>query len=232
MHCITDNIRRSLDALKRGGSGLGSCIVCGSVLTRPTLFSADAGRAFEALSESVIDRAITMLSRLAERSPLTSKVQVLRQRPFTAGFGRDVSRKFGDRHVFWIGTLQRIVRGFWILRSYAVGEFRVRQVPIGGPLSTAILDWALAFMEWSYDYVSMIRFVDDLLGGSFLKCLGCAKSIVHQTYSGAITFDFGPESDSVGDASVLPFLAYTVVLAPSGVFVCFEPNFFPICIYW
>ena len=60
-NAIADCIKKAFGELHRAGHGSAICFDCGDLLTSPSLFTADTGEAFEALSQSAIEEAICKL---------------------------------------------------------------------------------------------------------------------------------------------------------------------------
>ena len=103
------------------------------------------------------------------------------------------------------------------MRVYKCGSLYLRQVegiPIGGPISMSILDTVLSRCEYMFDkygwryysrkynlkgkrehWVTIGRYVDDVLAVSHWLCEKCLKELVELVHAGMVSFD--PACDDV-----------------------------------
>lgn len=115
------------------------------------------------------------------------------------------------------------------MRAYRLGKLWLRQfagIPIGGPISGAILDATLSslefrFRKWGWkqaflgnsgfhsldEIITISRYVDDLLLLPHWVCPCCCESIIRSIYATHITFDKACDSQGiVGHSNVVKFL--------------------------
>lgn len=175
----------------------------------------DAGQAFEALNPKTIELALQDLFTRAERSPVYPSLQILNSGRSVVAAGSSPHARYEDKRVVLLTTLKKILYQFLQVRSFRLESSALRQRsggPIGGTLSSAILDAALMFLDfdtsrpWHARYVATARYADALLGASRQFCLGCLKSFLRGGYNKSIAFDNGEDLAVFQDCSLLKFL--------------------------
>ena len=173
------------------------CRACRAELRGHSVFTADAGQAYEMLSPSLIKLSLQKLERRV--AACKSKDQYFTvyngSKSLVAGRGPVVG-SFGDRLVLASGTIFTALRALMRLKTYVCGDqFLIQQkgIPIGGPVSGEVLNHVLSVIEseyivykwqawlrrrglpWDVSFVAWIctcRYVDDLLMISKCLCVG------------------------------------------------------------
>ena len=125
-------------------------------MSGPTLYTADAGQAYEMVKPEHIERPFSIvfaaLRRTAKKAdPLIS---VIHSTKAQCKFGGWITDKFFDRSVFYLSKIEKTMRSLIKCRFYKFGWHFLYQksgIPIGGPVSGAVLDCVLSVQESSYD---------------------------------------------------------------------------------
>ena len=121
------------------------CPRCGTFLREPTLFTADAGQAFEMIKPARIERAFRIISesiktKTGRRGPTLSCMHTTKSKARFGGWIRDTLL---DRSVFFLSKVSSCMRALLELRWYKFGDkylVQVSGIPIGGPVSGAALE--------------------------------------------------------------------------------------------
>ena len=119
------------------------CRCCGAILVTPTLYICDAGQAYEALDRKHIHTALDFVCDKANATPKTRQVYVTHSQRSCTGFGGSIFRPYKDRTIFYVKSIKRAVVAFLSMRFYKLCDlflFQASGIPIGGPLSSYILD--------------------------------------------------------------------------------------------
>ena len=132
------------------------CVGCGVAKPPPTLHTADAGQAYEVIENIEIEKSIAELfsvcSRLTNSKDPT--VSIMHSTKAKTAVGGRVDDTLCDRTVFFASKVRTCVKGLLEMRTYRIGNLFLRQakgIPIGGPISGAILDLVLARAECHFD---------------------------------------------------------------------------------
>lgn len=129
----------------------------------------------------------------------------------TTAVGGRIDDRLCDRTVFFASKLRTCMEGLLELRTYRIGNLFLRQakgIPIGGPISGAILDLVLARAECRFDifvwpknaeawnlagpgskWVTFGRYVDDIISISRWLCPSCVATLLPIIYQGIVSFD-------------------------------------------
>lgn len=197
------------------------CQICKSSLLHPTVVVVDAAQAFEALSAEIITEAHARLWEHVDANKHCSSIPVLKQCK-SASFGGDPRGSLRDRDIVLSRTLKKVA-AFMAMNLFRLGPYMIHQqngIPIGGNLSSAILDNALSFLETSYDkghpgrtrHCVVRRYVDDLIVCSFTRCRSCVFSFLARVYQGYIHFDSDNSQIVKGACVIQPYLDLTLYL--------------------
>ena len=189
------------------------CMKCGSRLSAPTLHTADAGQAFEVIKPHRIDRAFRMIFKLVRIScrredPTVSCMHTPKSKTRFGGWIRD---RLKDRSVFYLSKVEHCMRGLAKFRWYIFGDkflYQKEGIPIGGPVSGAILEGVLSVDEHVFEqfgwkvfadslgirgtreqWLSLARYVDDVFAHSFWFCPECVEYIITLIYKQTVNFD-------------------------------------------
>ena len=115
----------------------------------------DAGQAYEVISLSEInnssDDLFLICSKLLGCKDPT--VSVMHRTKAITNLGGRIDDMLCDRTVFFASKLRTCINGLLQMRTYRIGNLFLRQVkgiPIGGPISGAILDLVLARAECKF----------------------------------------------------------------------------------
>ena len=176
------------------------CRRCGSSMATPGLVVADAGQAYESISSAAISSFLLRVEKNCKETPKLKTVFVMHGQKAACGPGGSVKRKYSDRTVFWARSVLRCVYGFLGMKLYRLGDFWLRQlrgIPIGGPLSFAILDGLLCSIEHDFDRSSANRardfaagrYCDDLILASYSVCTACLKKQMYRVFASLIEFE-------------------------------------------
>ena len=88
-------------------------------------------------------------------------VSVMHRTKAITALGGRIDDMLCDRTVFFASKLRTCIKGLLEMRTYRIGNLFLRQVkgiPIGGPISGAILDLVLARAECKFDTVLWPKF--------------------------------------------------------------------------
>ena len=183
-----------------GTNGSFCCGKCGTKMSHPGFVVADAGQAYETLSDSVVWSSIQNLFARANRVFKMKTISVMHSRNASVILGGLMHHRYVDRTVFLFSSLQRSLAGFLGFKFFTLGDVSLHQVcgvPIGGPLSPCVLHVVLSQAEHARDEKLWLRFrdfmaaryVDDVHMFSFRFCSTCLTQILHSTYHGVTKFD-------------------------------------------
>ena len=193
------------------------CLRCGSVLEGISLVSADAGQAHEVLKLAFISSVLFRLVHLVLAADMPGYVAVKSQQK-SAVYFNPTGAPLEEYRTLAFFDIMNCVFCIIFMRIYRFGNLYVWQregLPIGGPLSYAVLQCVLASMEHEFrtpeflaafiselDFtsysealeipfwviVSWWRYVDDVFLGSRCLCEDCLKVLISK-YEPHITFD-------------------------------------------
>ena len=124
------------------------CTGCGSHMKHPTLYTADAGQAYEIIDTKLIaesvDTVFPMCSKVLKcRDPTVSVMHTVRRK--TAPGGR-IDDPAQDRTVYFSSKSKICIKGLLNMRTYKLGNLFLQQtqcIPIGGLVPGAVLDTVL-----------------------------------------------------------------------------------------
>eukprot|EP00959_Pyramimonas_sp_CCMP1952_P188980 3952542-Pyramimonas_sp.AAC.1 len=108
----------------------------------PGFAVSDAGQAYEALEPGAIRQAVDALFARAERDLNTRTLSGLHASSSQVVLGGRIGVRHWDRAVFIFRSLKRAIEGFLGFRFFMFSGIALVQlsgIPIGGPLSGAIL---------------------------------------------------------------------------------------------
>ena len=189
------------------------CVKCGSIMKYPTLYTADAGQAYEMVKQSRINRAFNFIFKAIRiKTKLKDPtVSVQHSTKAKARFGGCIRDKLYDRTVLFISKIENCMRGLVDLRIFQFGNLFLEQVsgiPIGGPVSGTVLEGVLSLDEHMFEqyqwpkfasthglggkrkkWITMARYVDDIFIASRWLCPHCVEEIVTEIYKNTIIFD-------------------------------------------
>ena len=141
----------------------------------PTLFTADAGQAFEMISPSRIERAFRIILknihfRTGKQDPTLSCMHTAKPK---AGFGGWIQDTLLVRSVFFMGKVSSCMRSLLRLRWFRFGNrylVQVSGIPIGGPVSGAALEAVLCVDEDTFDKFGWYNFPKPSTSGENVTC--------------------------------------------------------------
>jgi hypothetical protein len=224
------------------------CVSCGVMLTHTTLRVYDAGQAYEVLD---INKIISNLNDVIQnaRNDGVHLVQILRSVKSLTDIAHTLRRDLGDRTIFKLESISKCVQAYLKMRIYRIGnKFMVQRagVPIGGPLSGALLRLTLSKCEADFDTrwwpgiaeglglsgsrgssVAASRYEDDLLLTSHIFCSGCLDTLVDFIYKDAVPFKPCTDFEATeSDDSINKFLDFYVKCRAGVVNInIFNPNY-------
>ena len=173
---------------------------------RPTLYTADYGHAYGVIKPHRIERAFRMIFRMIQikcgrKDPTISCIHSQQSKTCYGGWIRD---RLYDRSVFYLSKVERRMRGLAQFRWYTFGNkflFQKEGITIGGPVSGAILEGVLGVDEHVFEnfgwkvladelgirgareqWLSVVRYVDDVFAHSFWFCPVCVEHIITMIY--------------------------------------------------
>ena len=125
-------------------------------MLQPTLYTGDAGQAYEMIQPPRVERAFRMVFKAIKiitkhPNPTISCQHTTKVKTCIGGRIRD---RLSDRTVFLLSKIAHCMRSLVQLRWYKFGNFYLWQkagIPIGGPVSGAVLDSVLAVDERVFD---------------------------------------------------------------------------------
>ena len=124
-------------------------------MMQPTLRVSDAGQAYEAVDRNIIRTSLKGIfdcSRKSMRQP-DPCISVLRSRQSCVTYGGYIHDRTGDRDTIFLSKLEQCVYSLLSLNLFRVGNRVLKQckgIPIGGPISGAILRAVLATIEYFF----------------------------------------------------------------------------------
>ena len=134
------------------------CVGCGCRMHHPGAATADAGQAYEALRPMYVYSCLVRLFKAAgyhpDRANSDSTVSIWNTARFFARAGGRASAQFSDRRVYWLGKIFMATVFLTMMRIYKLGAYFLAQIygiPIGGPISGAILDIVMAVLQADFD---------------------------------------------------------------------------------
>ena len=210
---VIQAVQRERAKLRQADEGkAGRCACCGQRMSHPGSVVLDAGQAYEELRTAYVDESVQSLFRQASAGGRPRHV-VLERGPQCRG------RVGGLRWPQQVGRvtlrateIQRCLRAALLVRWFRLGDAYLVQkkgVPIGGPLSKALLSLVLCRLESSFDRFRWpelaaffglpgwtraqafmaLRYVDDLWLWSWVLCDRCLEKLVGNIYRKEIAFE-------------------------------------------
>ena len=133
-----------------------ACVKCGRTMRHPTLYTADAGQAYEMVKQSRINRAFNFIFKALRlktklKDPTMSVQHSIKAK---ARFGGCIRDKLFDRSVFYISKVENCMRSLVNLKIFRFGNLFLQQVsgiPIGGPVSGTVLEGVLSLDEHMFE---------------------------------------------------------------------------------
>ena len=192
-------------------------------MSGPTLYTADAGQAYEMVAPTRIEKSFCSIFKAIRR--VTKKadplISVIHSTKAKCKFGGFITDKLFDRSVFYLSKIEKSMRALVECRWYRFGNnfiFQKSGIPIGGPVSGAILDGVLSVQESNFDsfswpsfarmcgisgsrekWLTMTRYVDDVLVISRWFCPCCVEKFITSVYKGVVNFDCSNEGAGKND---------------------------------
>ena len=121
---------------RREGSFYG-CVQCGAAMSGPTLYTADAGQAYEMVAPARIEKSFCSIFKAIRR--VTKKadplISVIHSTKAKCKFGGFITDKLFDRSVFYLSRIEKSMRALVKCRWYRFGNsfiFQKSGIPIGG----------------------------------------------------------------------------------------------------
>ena len=114
------------------------CVACKQEIRYPSLFSWDAGQAYETLSPHIVCEDLDHALHIVHNKKI-SHIQVLKSSKCIAARAFCLRTDLGDRITFTLRTLKQCMLSFLHMRVYKFGSRWLVQVdgcPIGGPFSS------------------------------------------------------------------------------------------------
>ena len=203
--------------LKRRTGSRHCCVKCGAHMAAPTLYNADAGQAYEMIKPSRIERAFRIIFKCIQiRSRLENPtISCIHSTKAKTRFGGWIRDRLNDRTVFFLSKVSHCMRGLVKLRWFKFGNLFLHQrsgIPIGGPVSGAVLEGVLSIDEDMFDkfgwvdfskkfglkgkrelWISIVRYVDDVFAASRWLCPDCVARMVDLIYVKTVKFDAANE---------------------------------------
>ena len=128
-----------------------------------------------------------------------------------------------------------MVDAYSVLRHYRLGHHMLEQscgVPIGGSLSSAILDVTLSYYEHTYhtahavrpQQVLAVRYVDDSLMASKSRCQVCLMKFSRRVHGETLTFGLDDSQSRLGQVALQKFLHLMLCFDFETVLAGIEPQ--------
>ena len=190
-----------------------TCVGCGALMEHPTLRTADAGQAYEVVPRTRIEEATTDMFSIVSKTTRVKDptVSVMHRTKAVTAVGGRIDDMLCDRTVFFASKVKTCIQGLLDMRTFRIGNLFLRQVkgiPIGGPISGALLDLVLARAECIFDFytwpkvartwnlagprnrwITFGRYVDDIIAISRWLCPCCVMNLLPTIYKGLASFD-------------------------------------------
>ena len=136
-------------------SGTCVCLSCKALMKTPGVCSVDAGQAYEEIPHDYVSRSTShIIKKFGGPNFANKTLTVYNQQTVVAHKGGSLNINLSDRVVLRLQKLQEVVDMILGLRNYALGNATLSQtigIPIGGPLSTVLLDIPLSCSEHHFD---------------------------------------------------------------------------------
>jgi hypothetical protein len=131
------------------------CSMCKETMLQPCGATVDAGQAYEALCHSFVFKCLSSLfDTAATPQHAATTVTVFRTPSYRAFLGGHPCTLVDDRAVFWLDRIKHSITCLLGMNVYRICSTFIRQtsgIPIGGPISGAVLEVACAFLEFMFD---------------------------------------------------------------------------------
>ena len=194
-----------------------TCQECGQFMSHPGGLTADAGQAYEAINVSYIWQSVDHLFERVSKLTNNLTITVLRTRRSHVFLGGSIQARLWDRCVFLISSIRRCITGFMGMRYFFVASICLMQckgIPIGGPISGAVLHLVLSRLEWQYEKAHFWtkrsiykgRYADDVIMLSRRLCYQCLKLKIQSVYGRVLQFSVEPQPERVLDCIIVPYL--------------------------
>ena len=203
-----DTVRSSIQSLLPWEPGQ-TCPCCGRSISSPTMRVFDAGQAYEMIK---IDVVTNDLDHMAERARSSGKelIQVMKSVKCITGRSMTLQRDMHDRSVYKLMTIIHCAKCFLVMRFYRMGDrflMQLEGVPIGGPMSGALLRLVLSRRECAFDqavwptfatrnllrgprskWLATGRYEDDVILISNRLCSTCVDGLIPSIYEDVVPF--------------------------------------------
>eukprot|EP00929_Paragymnodinium_shiwhaense_P047406 TRINITY_DN2404_c0_g1_i7.p1 TRINITY_DN2404_c0_g1~~TRINITY_DN2404_c0_g1_i7.p1 ORF type:complete len:1263 (+),score=71.99 TRINITY_DN2404_c0_g1_i7:160-3789(+) len=217
-----------------------TCLHCNGKIDTVSVVVVDAGQAFEAVDVGETVEAVRHLNEAfkAKHGDATvSSVFGKRCNTFLGGNTKDTQ---ASSVCIWSDTACRCVVLALLLRLFRFGSkafiCQKKGLPIGSPLSPTTLEVLFSWMEHRFDketwdrisarhrlpgerenWISCMRYIDDLMLASSWFCNDCLKKFVTMTFQPHVSFDGSETVWTCGRNTVATFLDIVFVFSPTGV---------------
>lgn len=133
-----------------------ACIRCGYHIPHPTLYTADAGQAYEVIKTHRIERACRIIfpSIQAVTGKSDPTISCQHTAKAKARFGGWIRDTLSDRSTFYLSKVAHCMRSLVKLRWFKFGNMYLHQkvgIPIGGPVSGAVLEAIFSVDEYFFE---------------------------------------------------------------------------------
>ena len=192
--------------------------------------SVDAGQAYEEIPHDYVSRStLHLINKFGGPASENKTLTVYNQQTVVAHKGGSLSINLSDRVVLRLKKIQEVVDMILGLRNYALGNATLSQtigIPIGGPLSTVLLDIPLSCSEHHFDLhtwppiakklgipdwsraetFTAARFADNTFSASPWLCASCLAKLLKNVYMPFIHFDVDTEFFHIQNCLAARFL--------------------------
>ena len=221
------------------------CHGCKCPMCLPGVAIGDAGQAYEVLRHGFIHSSLDAMYSKACGAKQDVPVVIYKTVQHKAKTGGTVMDPYDDRTMFWLSRVRCCVECLLNLRFFRVGDrflMQVYGVPIGGPISGAILDVCLTSLEEKFDkkrwpdiaaqcglkgprgkFVASGRYADDTILISRWLCATCLGQILKSVYSNEVDFDIDLGAINLGTHAFANYLDFWVCV--SDTLLSITPNF-------
>ena len=234
-HAHKDMQERFQAIKKRTASTNHTCAQCNIGLAAPGACTADAGQAYGAFDADFVEECIEWIFSLAGlRADRDKTISVSCSRKCMVWNGGYIFTRRNDRRYFWLSKSKKCTNALRKMLVYKVGNVYIRQrkgLPIGGPISGAILEACLANLEQTFDrrvwpsicakfglqgprneYIAAGRYADDALLLSPYFCDRCLFGFIKQTYRKQLDFDDTTDTRHLGENYAIKFLDFWCIV--------------------
>ena len=220
------------------------CVDCKCALESPSIITIDAGQAYESIPVWFVLRALDRLWDIFDLHEKDKTVTVHHASKAIVNWGGDVRIHSRFTTVLYMSVVMRAIRLMLHCRIFQLADLFIVQtqgLPIGGPLSSVLLDVALADEETRFDlfdwnfiaarcglrgprsrYIGTGRIADDTIMFSYVFCPCCLMKMITSIYK-QCKFDDSTKTQTIHGVTHAEYLDFIVQLSFDGI------HFSPFC---